>query len=122
MAYAPGTRIQQFSNPYATYDGQPTGIYEGREGEAYNARTINRTLTTIRDLRDIVSEIRWVQFGYIGFEFGTFANPYNTLTEGINLIPAGGTVAVKSGSSSAAYLLDKAMILRAYDGGVILGR
>jgi len=122
MAYAPGTRIQQFSNPYATYDGQPTGIYEGREGEAYNARTINRTLTTIRDLRDIVTEIRWVQFGYSGFEFGTFANPYNSLTEGVTGTPAGGTLAVKSGSSASAYTLNKAMIIRAYDGYVTLGR
>jgi len=122
MAYEPGTRIKQFSNPYATYDGQPTGIYEGREGEANNARTINRTLTTIRDLREIVSDIKWVQFGYAGLEFGTFVNPYNTLTEGVTTIPAGGTVAVKSGTSSSAYLIDKAMILRAYDGSVTLGR
>lgn len=122
MAYAPGTRIQHFSNPHATYDGQPTGVYEGREGEAFNARTINRTLTTIRDLRAIVTDIRWVQFGFSGFEFGTFANPFNTLTEGVTAIPVGGTVAIKSSSSSAAFFLDKSMILRAYDGHVRLGR
>ncbi len=122
MSYAPGTRIPYFSNPHATYDGQRVGVYEGWEGEAYNARTINRALSVVRDLRVPVSNIKWVQFGYLGFEFGTFANPYNSVTEGITATPAGGTLAVKSGSSSAAYFLDKSMIIRAYDGAVILGR
>ena len=121
MAYAPGTRIQVFSNPYAEHDGQPAGEYEGNPGEAYNARTLNRTGTFIQDLREPVGSIVWVQFGYSGVEFGTFANPVNTLTEGINAIPNGGTVAVKGGSSSTSQLFTKAMMLRAYDGPVTLG-
>ncbi len=122
MAYAPGTRIQHFSNPHAYYDGQRTGVFEGWEGEAYNARTMNRTATFMRDLREPVASIAWVDFSHFGFEFGTFTSPYNTLTEGVNAIPDGGTVAVKSGSSSGARTLTKSMLLRAYDGNVILGR
>jgi len=122
MSYAPGTRIQLFSNPYAVHDGQPAGEFEGNPGEAYNARTLNRTGTFIQDLREPVGSIVWVQFGYSGIESGTFANPVNSLSEGINAIPNGGTVAVKNGSSSASQLLTKPMMLRAYDGSVTLGR
>jgi hypothetical protein len=122
MSYAPGTRIQYFSNPYLLHDGQPLGIPEGLEGEANNARTLSRTATFMRDLREPVTNVSWVQFGYFGFEFGTFPNPYNTLTEGINSVPNGGTIAVKGGSSSASRLFTKAMMLRAYDGSVTLGR
>ena len=51
MAYAPGTRIQNFSNPDVFNDGDPTGIAVGQPGEADNAITINQTRATIASFR-----------------------------------------------------------------------
>ena len=45
MAYSPGTRVQHFSNPDILFDGQPTGIPEGRPGAADNTLTINLSKT-----------------------------------------------------------------------------
>ena len=42
MAYLPGERIHNFSNPDVLYDGQPTGVADGPEA-ANNALTINNT-------------------------------------------------------------------------------
>lgn len=121
MAYAPGNRIQYFSNPFVEYDGEFIGRPFGWEDPADNTRTLGRTASFMLGLREPVSSIAWVDLGSSGFEFGTFTFPYNTLTEGINAIAAGGTVAVKSSSSSASRLLTKRMIVRAYDGSVTLG-
>jgi len=121
MAYAPGNRIQYFSSPYVEYDGEFMGRPFGWEDPADNARTLIRTASFMLALREPVSSIAWVDLGASGLEFGTFTDPYNTLTEGINAVAAGGTVAVKSSSSSASRLLTKRMIVRAYDGSVTLG-
>ena len=43
MAYAPGTPINNYSNPNVMYMGVPTGIPDGQPNSADNARTINQT-------------------------------------------------------------------------------
>ncbi len=50
MAYAPGVRIPNFSNPLVFHDGDPTGIPAG-PGGADNATTINLTSPTIANFR-----------------------------------------------------------------------
>jgi alpha-tubulin suppressor-like RCC1 family protein len=50
MAYAPGTRINHFSNPNIEYSNTPTGIESG-EQPADNARTFNNIATTANEYR-----------------------------------------------------------------------
>jgi hypothetical protein len=54
MAYAPGKRIQRFSNPNVSYFGVPTGVPLGANNEAYNARTINNSASTVANFRAAV--------------------------------------------------------------------
>ncbi|MHC4615189.1 MAG: M12 family metallo-peptidase [Planctomycetota bacterium] len=51
MAYAPGVRIPNFSNPDVSFDGEPTGVPVGEPGEAENALTISQTKETIASFR-----------------------------------------------------------------------
>jgi len=51
MAYAPGNRIDYFSNPRVNYDARPTGVTIGQANEADNATTINDTWQTISGFR-----------------------------------------------------------------------
>lgn len=51
MAYSPGSRIPNFSNPEILFDGQPTGIAPGESGNADNAFTINQTSPFIANYR-----------------------------------------------------------------------
>lgn len=61
----------------------------------------------------------WVDFNYGGFfEFGSYSFPFNTLQEGTNNVPSGGTIAIKNGTSpTKAFLISKPMLLIAPDGG-----
>jgi len=51
MAYAPGQRIQYFSNPDVLFAGVPTGVAIGDANEAHNAQTLNLTAATIANYR-----------------------------------------------------------------------
>jgi hypothetical protein len=52
MAYAPGSRLDRFSNPAVLYDGRATGLPAGDpNGERNNARTINETSLAIANYR-----------------------------------------------------------------------
>ena len=51
MAYAPGTRIQYFSNPNVLYGGNPTGVSEASPSSAYNALSLNNTRVTVANWR-----------------------------------------------------------------------
>ncbi len=51
MAYSPGTRIPNFSNPDVVHDNNPTGIPAEQPGATLNALTINQTSPTIAQFR-----------------------------------------------------------------------
>lgn len=51
MAYAPGQRIQYFSNPNVTFSGVATGVPIGDPNEAHNAQTLDLTAATIANYR-----------------------------------------------------------------------
>jgi len=51
MAYAPGSRIDHFSNPAVNFDARPTGVPIGQGSQADNASTINATWGTISNFR-----------------------------------------------------------------------
>ena len=54
MAYAPGSRIQRFSNPDVSYFGTPTGVPIGSPNPAHNAQTINKSAYTVANFRQAV--------------------------------------------------------------------
>ena len=51
MAYAPGNRIDHFSNPAVNFDGRATGVPIGQGNQADNASTIDATGPTITNFR-----------------------------------------------------------------------
>jgi hypothetical protein len=51
MAYAPGSRIDHFSNPSVNFDSRATGVTIGQANQADNASTINATSPTIANFR-----------------------------------------------------------------------
>lgn len=51
MAYAPGTRIQYFSNPNVSFQGEALGVPAGQPGEAENWKSLNNTATTVAQWR-----------------------------------------------------------------------
>ena len=64
----------------------------------------------------------WVDFNYFGPEFGTFGSPFNTVAEGVNAVPWGGTLQIKAGSSTERPSIAKRMVIQAYGGSVTIGR
>jgi hypothetical protein len=67
-------------------------------------------------------EDTWVDFNYVGSELGTFANPFNTLGEGVAASPWGGFVKLKPGSTSETLTINKRVNLEAVGGPVTIGR
>ena len=63
----------------------------------------------------------WVDFGFAGAGVGTFVRPYNNLVAGINAVPNGGQVMLKSGSAGAVGVITKPVTLRAWSGTVTIG-
>jgi hypothetical protein len=92
----------------------PSSIYQN--GGSYSLRVVVNGIAS-----DAVTFYgpTWVDFNYGGiFEFGYYSLPYNTLSEGINNVPTGGTVAIKAGTSpTKTFTITKAMLLIAPDGG-----
>lgn len=63
----------------------------------------------------------WVDFDYVGTENGSFANPFNTLAEGVAAASPGGILKIKAGSSSERPTLTKRLNLEAAGGSVTIG-
>ena len=62
----------------------------------------------------------WVDFQFAGIENGSFANPFNSITEAANVATHGGTVKIKTGSSSVWPSLTKRLTLEAVGGPVTI--
>ena len=121
MAYDSGgawERVGHFSNPGVSYDGAATGVPIGTTGEAHNASTINSTRRTVARFR---TTRYWVDFDWAGTESGLFDTPYNSLPEGLDAVPEGGMVVVKSGSYNANILLTKPLRINSWSGSTIIG-
>lgn len=52
MSYAPGQRVQHFSNPQVTYGGEPTGVDASQPNSADNAETIRSLAAAMADFRE----------------------------------------------------------------------
>jgi hypothetical protein len=121
MAYEPGLRIQNFSNPNVLFDGQATGVPDAAE----NARVINNTASLIANYRP--GSVTWVDFFYGGMEQGLpergrLTQPYYTVTEGIAAAPIGSIVRIKSSNRLETGDFIKPVTLQAFGGPVTIGR
>ena len=126
MAYAPGDRIQYFSNPDVEFDGTPTGVPIGDPDESHNAHTINLRRSIVENHRLTRFDV-WVDFAHAGAEHGTFDLPYNTVAEGAaNIVNGVGaseqpSLWIKAGSTGETIIIDTPMVIRAYGGLVTIG-
>jgi len=121
MAYDSGDtwqRVGHFSNPNVLYDGAATGAPIGTTDEAHNAATINATKTTVARFR---TTRYWVDFDWSGTQTGLFDAPFATLSAGMDAVPQGGMVVVKSGSYADGIVLTKPMRINSWNGSTILG-
>lgn len=64
----------------------------------------------------------WVDFSYGGLENGSFARPWNLLSEGVNAVPSGGNLYIKFGYTAAPAHITKSMRIRSYGGPALIGR
>ncbi len=77
----------------------------------------------LRAAMQFVSRPRtWVHFTYFGVENGSFAQPYNTVPEGIFAVPVSGNLIFKAGANNWSGSVNKAMTMRAFGGEVTIGQ
>lgn len=121
MSYYPGTLINYYSNPNVYYDGRPTGVDVWQPDSAYNALTINNSASTIAGFRNEVVRVIWVDFNYMGYESGTFEQPFNTVAEGRDAVQPGSLLLIKSGTTPETLTINKDITIEAYRGVVTIG-
>ena len=68
------------------------------------------------------ASVVWVDFAYTGEEWGSEAQPYNTLAEGVMAVASGGTIRIKSGASGSATRITTPVRIEASGGPVTIGR
>jgi hypothetical protein len=93
MAYAPGTRIQHFSNPDVMYGGQPTGVPITQPDSAHNALSINNAAFTVANFRTLPYPVNDVCTDALEVVDGTY-------TGSTELAAAGGSSSCGSSSTS----------------------
>lgn len=108
----------QFSNPNLSHDGAATGVPIGSPGEAHNTATINSTRVTVARFR---TTRYWVDFDTSGVENGLFDSPFSELLEGLEAVPEGGMVVIKSGFHSEGMTLTKRLKINSWNGSTIIG-
>ncbi len=114
MAYPARMLVSHFSNPDVTHGGPATGT-----DERDNARVIDNTGPTVAGY---LPSFHWVDVGYSGDEHGTRTQPWNTVQEGIDNVPSGGTLIFKPGTSVwTGSITTRSMTLKSYDGSMVIG-
>ena len=111
-------RFEQFSNPYRLHDGAATGVPIGNPGEAHNVATINSSRVTVARFR---TTRYWVDLGWTGTEHGLFDAPFATLSDGLEAVPDGGMVVVKSGYVNDGMTLTKRLQINSWNGSTVIG-
>ncbi len=104
----------------------PTPLLRWGDGSATGTRL--NPVSVINGGREMVLEWftlseMWIDFAFNGaLENGSFANPFNTLTEGVAAAPRGATLKIKTGSTSTTISINKRLNLEAVGGPVVIGR
>lgn len=77
----------------------------------------------LRAAMQYVSGLRtWVHFTYFGTENGSFAQPFNTVPEGVSAVAVSTSLIFKTGTSNWTGTVSKAMTMRAFGGAVTIGQ
>lgn len=96
-----GARIGYFSNPNVDFDGAATGVPTNQTGAAHNQLTFANVDATAAQWRTSLPAAVWVDFDYLGTEFGIPGFPFNTLAEAIDAVVYGGDVFVIGGGATS---------------------
>lgn len=129
LAYPSETyeRVLHLSNPNVNFMGTPTGVPVGNPGEAYNSLILVNNDGTVAGFEFSRYDV-YVNFGFGGVEVGTYANPYNTVPEGVAAIdvPEAGAgeipnLFIDSGTTSWTGTISKEMTIIACSGAVTIG-
>lgn len=64
----------------------------------------------------------WVDFFYGGMQNGSFASPFNQLSDGVNAVSSGGYLYIKQGYTPLPAHVTKPMRIRSYGGPALIGR
>lgn len=119
MAYPPGVRVNHYSNPDVIYNMFATGVPMHEPGAANNALTINNSASTVANFRHSQGTVVWIDFSnVINGESGTYAQPYNSIAEGINAVPFGGILRIKTGAKVENVRISKELTIRPFNGPV----
>lgn len=119
-------RINYFSNPNVSFDGQPTGRPTGSSNESYNAKTIRDRRSTHEAFRNSGFDV-WVDFAWNGAENGTYIFPFDTIAEAHNAIVVGvgasepPVLHLKAGTTLETPTLSKPMIVTSCNGTARIG-
>lgn len=84
--------------------------------------TAEENFEAVLQLAEYWTTAVWVDFAYVGIEWGTFDRPFNTLAEGVAAVALGGRVIVKAGSSNETLEISKPLTLEGYGGIVTIGQ
>lgn len=77
----------------------------------------------LRAAMPYVSGLRtWVHFAYGGVENGSFAQPYNTVPEGVSAVSSSTNLIFKTGTSNFTGTVTKPMTMQAFGGPVTIGQ
>jgi hypothetical protein len=123
-AYHEGAPSLAFGNS-TLWNGQMTPFLGWADGSVTATRV--NPIAIVFEGRELILEWisggeTWVDFLYFGLENGTFQNPFNTLAEGVNAAPHGGTVNIKSGATGEPSTISKRLSLQAVGGPVTIGQ
>lgn len=112
-------RIPYFSNPDATYFGDPTGVPVGQVGEAHNAQVHINTAEVCSQFR---TEHTFVLWGFSGVANGLLLSPFASLSEGLAASGDGGAIVFLNDNPGFSGVLDQPRSYLVDDGdAVVLG-
>jgi hypothetical protein len=100
------------------YDGAATGVPIGAPGEAHNVSTINSSRAIVAGFR---GTRYWVEFDGSSSGNGLFDSPYRALADGVDAVPEGGMIVIKSGSSGQGMILTRPVLLNSWSGSAVIG-
>lgn len=59
---------------------------------------------------------------HVGIQNGSWTNPYTTVSDGVDAVPVGGTICIKSGTYPENLLIEKPLTMRTYFGSSLIGQ
>ena len=82
---------------------------------------LDRALATLVNLRSNLIQapglgVVWVDYGFGGLQFGTYAAPYRTLSSAMSVVATGGTIVIKSGFTAERPSFTRAMTIDSFRG------